>query len=659
MSWNIRRNPFFPGQFERHDGIDLPYGMNEMVNAKQDGVIKRISNDPNGYGNFVDILHDDGTTGRYAHAGIISRGEGQRVKRGDEIGLAGSTGRSTGPHLHFEHHDQSGRPIDPRPLLASVGGRAPNQFATGTQAAPTQNNGGPNMATALPLATGAPPMGMEEYVRQAQSLIPQANPTPELLAMMQQNAQRRANNLPLAMGAMLSGDKGMSVLGGSMYKDGQEALNPQALGEEGFYDPNSGQFVRNPVGDVKRNQKMLELAVGLSQRAQSDAIRQEQTRTNQAFMQYIQSQGLINKWDQMSFQERQAEFTRWATTAGLVFQGQANARAQDGQNNGLMVPLNAPQTTQPDPLAAIGPMPPAPPPRVTPQFNPPGAGQAPVTSALPQATGQVPPPVVAQPPAQAAPPVVAQPPMPAPTNVAPPAAPVVNNAPAQAPDQMVMRQISDHVVEGFTVDTGEQIHRITKPGPYNGRMYVQRNGEFHPYDPAKGVIDDVTFRKETAAVKDTIAASAKLGGLVDKVLQNQGAFDLRNTAINTVLPNSMANRVTSMINTPESMQVRAQLLKDASEEMSRLFGAAQSLGEDARASEFLIKAGDGVETIINKLKGARDYAETLKLKHGPAFTRAANLQLTGGKSGTDSAPTVPPRETRSPSEILKSYGVQQ
>lgn len=638
MSWNIRRNPFFPGQVERHDGIDLPYGMNEMINAKQDGVIKKIANDPNGYGNFVDILHDDGTTGRYAHAGVISRGEGQRVRRGDEIGLAGSTGRSTGPHLHFEHRDKNDIPMDPRGLLASVGGRAPTQFATGPQAAPTQHTGGPKMASALPMATGTPPAGMEDYVRQAQALIPQANASPELMAMMQQNSQRRVNNLPLAMGAMLSGDKGMSVLGGAMYKDGQEALNPQALGEEGFYDPNSGGFVKNPVGDVKRNQKMLELAVGMSQRAQSDAIRQEQTRTNQAFTQYIQSQGLINKWDQMSFQERQAEFTRWATTKGLSFQGDANARAEDNQNNGQMVPSNAPPTVRANPLAALGPPPAAPPPRVAPQFNPPGAGQAPVTSALPQATGQVPPPVVAQPPVQAA--------------------PAVDNAPAQAADQTVMRQISDHVVEGVTTDTGEQIHRITKSGPYNGRMYVQRNGEFHPYDPAKGVIDDVTFRKETAAVKDTIASSAKLGGMVDTVLQNQGAFDLRNTAINQ-LPNAMANRFTSMINTPESMQVRAQLLKDASEEMSRLFGAAQSLGEDARASEFLIKAADGVETIINKLKGAQAYADTLKSKHGPAFTRAANLQLTGGKSGTDSAPTVPPRETRSSSDILKSYGVQQ
>jgi hypothetical protein len=448
---------------------------------------------------------------------------------------------------------------------------------------------------------------------------------------------------------MLSGDKGMAVLGGSMYKDGQEALNPQALGEEGFFDPNSGQFVRNPVGDVKRNQKMLELAVGMSQRAQSDAIRQEQARTTQAFTQYIQAEGLKNQWEKMSFDQQRNFFERWATSVGLQIKLNQEGRATNTDNNNQMVPFNAPPAAQPNPLASVGPMPPAPAPRPTPQFNPPVV-----------AGGSGPMPAPAPTPAPAQPPMPAPaPPTPAPAPAPVVEAPVANNTPAGAMDQTVMRQISDHVVEGFTIDTGEQIHRITKPGPYNGRMYVQRPDGFHPYDPSKGVIDDVTFRKETASVKDVISSSAKLGGLVDKVMQNQGAFDLRNTAINTVLPNAVANRVTSMVNTPESMQVRAQLLKDASEEMSRLFGAAQSLGEDARASEFLIKAGDGVETIINKLKGARDYAETLKLKHGPAFTRAANLQLTGGKSGASSTPTAKPRESRSSSDILKEYGVQQ
>jgi hypothetical protein len=636
MSWNIRQNPFFPGRVERHDGIDLPYGMNEMINAKQDGVIKRISNDPNGYGNFVDILHDDGTTGRYAHAGIISRGEGQRVKRGDEIGLAGSTGRSTGPHLHFEHHDQSGRPMDPRPLLASVGGRAPTQFATGPQAAPTQNYGGPNMATALPLTMGVPPVGMEEYVRQAQSLIPQAKPTPELMAMMQQNAQRRVNNLPLAMGAMLSGDKGMAVLGGSMYKDGQEALNPQAIGEEGFFDPNSGQFVKNPVGDVKRNQKMLELAVGLSQRAQSDAIRQEQARTTQAFTQYIQAAGLQNQWDRLNNDQQQNFFNNWLASKGLELKIKADGRADDAQTNNQIRWADQPQATTNAPTAPL----------MSPVPAPTGP-RAPVGVPVPPGAPQPPAPPMAPP--QAAAPPVAPPVAPPPTAVPPVAPPPVAAPGTPAPFvPRVATQIPDHKNDGFTMDTGEPLLRVTKPGPTNGMLFVQRPDGFHTYDPSKGVLDEVTFRKQTEEVKTFKHAAKKAEELQTEIKNNPGAFDLVTNAAHKMLPQSVANQVTSLINKPENMALRARILKDASEEMSRLFGAAQSLGEAERASEFLITPTDGPQTILNKLEGGRAYAVEIQSRYGPAFIAAANRQLSGGSAATPqnaAPPSALPRAT--------------
>jgi hypothetical protein len=120
------------------------------------------------------------------------------------------------------------------------------------------------MATALPLATGANP-GMEQYVARAQALTPELQMTPELQAMMQQNMQQRSVNLPLAMGAMLSGDKGMQGLGGTLFKDAMDARNPQALGDEGFFDPQSGKFVANPIGKMKRDQRVTELGMKLSE----------------------------------------------------------------------------------------------------------------------------------------------------------------------------------------------------------------------------------------------------------------------------------------------------------------------------------------------------------------------------------------------------------
>jgi hypothetical protein len=175
--------------------------------------------------------------------------------------------------------------MDPRPfLMASDGIKA------------SSNLGGPNMTSALPRATGngAPPAGLADYVREAQSLIPQAKPTPELMAMLQEQAQRRVNNLPLALGAMLSGDKGLSVLGGSMYKDAQDGSNPQAIGDEGYFDPRTGQFVRSPIGEVNRNQKMLEIASRLSQQAQDTYMREQAAQAQRNFTNQIALANLQN-----------------------------------------------------------------------------------------------------------------------------------------------------------------------------------------------------------------------------------------------------------------------------------------------------------------------------------------------------------------------------
>lgn len=76
-----------------------------------------------GYGNTVDISHLDGTTTRYGHLDSISVKPGQEVTTGEEIGQVGSTGRSNGPHMHFEQRDKFGNLVDNRysPALADIG----------------------------------------------------------------------------------------------------------------------------------------------------------------------------------------------------------------------------------------------------------------------------------------------------------------------------------------------------------------------------------------------------------------------------------------------------------------------------------------------------------------------------------------------------------
>ncbi|WP_018075923.1 M23 family metallopeptidase [Novosphingobium nitrogenifigens] len=84
-----------------HDGIDIPGRQGAPILAAASGQVD-FAGWRGGYGNLVEILHADGTRTRYGHLSRIVVGPGDTVAQGQEIALMGSTGRSTGPHLHFE-----------------------------------------------------------------------------------------------------------------------------------------------------------------------------------------------------------------------------------------------------------------------------------------------------------------------------------------------------------------------------------------------------------------------------------------------------------------------------------------------------------------------------------------------------------------------------
>jgi len=102
MSSNFgwRHDPF-TGQTAMHEGIDFPAEPGTPIIAAAAGIVKHVERHPH-YGNMVDIDHGDDLVTRYAHALNILVAPGQFVKRGEQIATIGSTGRSTGPHLHFE-----------------------------------------------------------------------------------------------------------------------------------------------------------------------------------------------------------------------------------------------------------------------------------------------------------------------------------------------------------------------------------------------------------------------------------------------------------------------------------------------------------------------------------------------------------------------------
>jgi len=108
-------SPFGMRWGRAHEGIDFAGQTGTPIVAGGDGVVV-FAGRQGGYGNMVDIRHSNGFMTRYGHMSRIRVSEGQRVSRGDPIGDMGSTGRSTGPHLHYEVH-RNGTPVDPATFI--------------------------------------------------------------------------------------------------------------------------------------------------------------------------------------------------------------------------------------------------------------------------------------------------------------------------------------------------------------------------------------------------------------------------------------------------------------------------------------------------------------------------------------------------------------
>ena len=106
-----RRDPL-TGETKFHKGIDLRAAYGQDVVAAGDGRVA-FSGPEGSYGTSVVVEHGDGTRTRYAHLSVALVRQGETVHAGQSIGRAGSSGRTTGPHLQFEVLDRHGAPLDP------------------------------------------------------------------------------------------------------------------------------------------------------------------------------------------------------------------------------------------------------------------------------------------------------------------------------------------------------------------------------------------------------------------------------------------------------------------------------------------------------------------------------------------------------------------
>ncbi|MGK7908251.1 MAG: LysM peptidoglycan-binding domain-containing M23 family metallopeptidase [Synechococcus sp.] len=114
-----------------HRGIDIQGPVGTPVVSAMDGTVTFAGWDRGGYGYRVDVVHPNGYMTRYAHGQEILVSEGDRVEQGQKLMTRGSTGRSTGPHLHFEIR-RNGMAINPESILTGAGPVANESLDTGS-----------------------------------------------------------------------------------------------------------------------------------------------------------------------------------------------------------------------------------------------------------------------------------------------------------------------------------------------------------------------------------------------------------------------------------------------------------------------------------------------------------------------------------------------
>jgi murein DD-endopeptidase MepM/ murein hydrolase activator NlpD len=116
--FGVRSDPFHAGA-AMHPGIDLAGRYGTPIYATADGTVLRAGWNSGGYGNLIEIDHGRGITTRFGHLSAILIRAGDKITRGQLIGRMGSTGRSTGNHLHYEVRID-GRPVNPIPFMKST-----------------------------------------------------------------------------------------------------------------------------------------------------------------------------------------------------------------------------------------------------------------------------------------------------------------------------------------------------------------------------------------------------------------------------------------------------------------------------------------------------------------------------------------------------------
>ena len=157
-TYGVRYDPF-TGNTAMHAGLDMAGAYGEPIYAAADGVVA-TGGRSGAYGNLIELDHGKGLATRYGHLSAVLVQPGTRVKQGQLIGRMGSTGRSTGTHLHYEIRID-GRAVNPRPYLEA------SAFMLAAQARGGAEVEGPSLDEPLTMVSAAPVTlgGMSRIVR--------------------------------------------------------------------------------------------------------------------------------------------------------------------------------------------------------------------------------------------------------------------------------------------------------------------------------------------------------------------------------------------------------------------------------------------------------------------------------------------------------------
>jgi len=207
---------------------------------------------------------------------------------------------------------------------------------------------------------------------------------------------------------------------------------------------------------------------------------------------------------------------------------------------------------------------------------------------------------------------------------------------------------------GFTPQ-GQQVVTNTKSGvSYVLSLQPDGTPNYTPYQGA--MIPKGTFDKEVGAAGDLSAVAARADTLVKMVESNPDAFGLRSAAV-SALPGAVQGYAAKAVGlTPQQLEARSTVLRQAAQEINDLYGAALSMGEQARANTFLPNPSDPPEMLMSKLKAARDWAKTQMNRYSPAVTNAATQ-----RSGSASPPAtggLSPAEMEELAKLRAKHGRQ-